>query len=152
MGNLNYLITIKTLNIMKKLGLVLTLVFTNVVATAQEIKGVNITVTIENILYGKIIGALHSTETFMKGPGILNEAINASKGEVTLTFSDVTPGIFAIMLLHDSNNNNRMDYETNGMPKESYATSGSLELYGPPTFNAAKFEVADEDLEFKIRF
>ncbi len=39
-----------------------------------------------------------------------------------------------------------MDYETNGMPKESYATSGSLEPYGPPTFNASKFEVAEEDL------
>ena len=154
MGNLNYLITIKTLNIMKTLGLILTLVFTNLVATAQEIKGVNITVTIENILSdeGKIIGALHSTETFMKSPGILNEAIDASKGEVALTFSGVTPGTFALMILHDSNNNNRMDFETNGMPKESYATSGSVELYGPPTFNAAKFEVADEDLEFRIRF
>ncbi len=154
MGNLNYLITIKTLSIMKTLGLIIGLVLTSFIVTAQKSEGVNITVIIENVLSdeGKIIGALHSTETFMKGPGILNEAINAAKGEVTLTFSDVTPGTFAIMLLHDSNNNNRMDYETNGMPKESYATSGSLELYGPPTFNAAKFEVADEDLEFKIRF
>ncbi len=154
MANLNYLITIKTLNNMKTLGLILTLVFTNLVATAQEIKGVNITVTIENVLSneGKILGSLHSEETFMKGAGLKNEAINASKGEVTLSFSDVTPGTFAIMFLHDSNNNNRMDYETNGMPKESYATSGSVELYGPPTFNTAKFEVADEDLEFRIRF
>ena len=154
MGNLNYLITIKTLNIMKTLGIILTLVFTKLVATAQEIKGVNITVTIENVLSdeGKIIGALHSTETFMKSPGILNESIDASKGEVTLTFSGVTPGTFALMILHDSNNNNRMDFETNGMPKESYATSGSLELYGPPTFNAAKIEIAEEDLELRIRF
>ncbi len=154
MGNLNYLITIKTLNSMKTLGLIIGLVLTSFIVTAQKSEGVNITVIIENVLSeeGKIIGALHSTETFMKGPGILNEAINAAKGEVTLTFSDVTPGTFAIMLLHDSNNNNRMDFETNGMPKESYATSGSLELNGPPTFNAAKFEVADEDLEFRVRF
>ena len=88
----------------------------------------------------------------MKGLGIKNEAINASKGKVTLTFSDVTPGIFAIMLLHDSNNNSRMDYEANGIPKESFSTSGDTELYGPPTFNAAKFEVAEEDLELRIRF
>ncbi len=139
---------------MKTLGLIIGLVFTSFIVTGQKSEGVNITVIIENVLSdeGKIIGALHSTETFMKGPGILNEAINAAKGEVTLTFSDVTPGTFAIMLLHDSNNNNRMDYETNGMPKESFATSGSIELYGPPTFNAAKFEVADEDLEFRVRF
>ena len=139
---------------MKTLGLVIGLVFTSFVANAQKNEGVNITLIIENVLSneGKILGALHSKETFMKGSGLKNEAINAFKGEVTLTFSDITPGTFAIMLLHDSNNNNRMDYEANGMPKESYATSGSLELYGPPTFNAAKFEVAEEDLEFRIRF
>ena len=124
LGNLNYLITAKTLNIMKTLGLIIVLVFTSFVATAQKNVGVNITLIIENVLSneGKILGALHSEETFMKGSGLKNEAINASKGEVTLTFSDVTPGTFAIMLLHDSNNNNRMDYEANGMPKESYAT------------------------------
>ncbi|MBT8306511.1 MAG: DUF2141 domain-containing protein [Maribacter sp.] len=139
---------------MKTAGLILALVLTNLVATAQEIKGVNISVTIENVLSddGKIIGALHSTETFLKGPGIMNEVINATKGEVVLTFSGVAPGTYAIMILHDGNNNNRMDYETNGMPKESYATSGSNEPYGPPNFDMAKFEVADEDLEFKIRF
>jgi uncharacterized protein (DUF2141 family) len=139
---------------MKTLGLIIVLVFTSFVATAQKNKGVNITLIIENVLSneGKILGAFHSEETFMKGSGIKNEAINASKGEVTLTFSDVTSGTFAIMLLHDSNNNNRMDYEASGMPKESYATSGGMELYGPPTFNAAKFEVSGEDLEFRIRF
>ena len=154
MGDLNYLITIKTLNIMKTLGLIIVLVFTSFVATAQKKEGVNITLIIENVLSneGKILGALHSEETFMKGSGIKNEVIDASKGEVTLTFSDITPGTFAIMLLHDSNNNNRMDYEANGMPKESYATSGDIELYGPPTFNASKFEVTDEDLELRIRF
>ena len=139
---------------MKTAGLILAFVLTSFVATAQESNGINISVTIENVLSddGKILGALHSTETFLKGPGLMNEEIKASKGEVTLTFSNVSPGTYAIMILHDSNNNNRMDYESNGMPKESYATSGSLELYGPPNFESAKFEVADEDLEFKIRF
>lgn len=139
---------------MKTSVFIIGLVFTSFVTTAQKNEGVNIKVIIENVLSneGKILGALHSEETFMKSSGLKNEAINASEGEVILTFSDVTPGTFAIMILHDSNNNNRMDYETNGMPKESYATSGSLELYGPPTFNAAKIEVAEEDLELRIRF
>ncbi|NNK76739.1 MAG: DUF2141 domain-containing protein [Maribacter sp.] len=139
---------------MKTIGLILALMVANLVATAQESKGVDIIVTIENVLSdeGIIIGALHSTETFMRGPGVINETVNASKGEVTLTFSDVTPGTFAIMILHDSNSNQRMDYEANGMPKESFVTSGSPAQYGPPTFNDAKFEVDNEDLEFKLRF
>ncbi len=139
---------------MKTLGLIIGLVFTSFVATAQKNEGVSITLTIENVLSneGTIIGGLHSEGTFMKGSGVQNEAINASKGEVTLTFTDVTPGTYALMILHDSNNNNRMDYEANGMPKERYTTSGDMGLYGPPTFNAAKFEVTAEDMEFRIRF
>jgi uncharacterized protein (DUF2141 family) len=139
---------------MKTIGLILALVVVNSMAIAQDIKGVEITVTIENVLSddGVIIGALHSSETFMRGPGIMNESVHASKGEVTLTFSDVTPGTFALMILHDSNSNQRMDYEANGMPKESYATSGSKGQYGPPSFDAAQFEVANNDLDFRIRF
>jgi len=45
-----------------------------------------------------------------------------------------------------------MDFEANGMPKESYGMSGNAMTMGPPTFNDAKFEVSNENLEFNIRF
>lgn len=108
---------------------------------------------IENVLSdeGTVMAALHTEQTFMKGPGIINQELDATKGEVTLTFENVEKGNFALMLLHDANQNNRMDFEANGMPKESYATSGGTE-FGPPSFATAKFEVTDEDLEFRIRF
>ena len=76
----------------------------------------------------------------------------ATKGEVTLTFENVEPGTFAIMVMHDENDNQRMDMEANGMPKENYGTSGQVNSFGPPTFEGAKFEVTDEDQEFRIRF
>lgn len=138
---------------MKRLGIILGLVLTSMIINAQDQEGVTITVTIENVLSdeGQIIGSLHTQDTFMKGPGIQNKSINASTGEVTLTFSDVTPGSFALMMMHDKNGNQRMDFEANGMPKESYATSGDM-AFGPPSFDGSKFEVANEDLEFRIRF
>jgi len=76
----------------------------------------------------------------------------ATTGEVTITFENVTPGTFAIMVMHDANDNQRMDMEANGMPKESYGTSGEMNLFGPPNFDSAKFEVTDEDQEIRIRF
>jgi len=87
----------------------------------------------------------------MKGQGIANKTVDAVKGAVTLTFENIKPGTYAIMLLHDSNNNKRMDFEANGMPKESYATTGEL-TFGPPSFGNSKFEVKDADLDFRIRF
>lgn len=138
---------------MKTIGLILGLVFSSLVATAQDNKGVTITVVIENVLSdeGIIMGALHTEQTFMKGPGVVNQQVDAAKGEVTLTFENVEKGSFALMLLHDANNNQRMDFEANGMPKENYATSGGT-AFGPPSFAASKFVVADQDQEFRIRF
>ncbi len=138
---------------MKTIALILGLVLTTVTGNAQESKGVTVTVTIENVLSddGNVIGALHTEQTFMKGPGVVNQLVDATKGELTLTFENIQKGNFALLLLHDKNENNRMDFEPNGMPKENYATSGET-TYGPPSFAASKFEVGEEDLEFRIRF
>jgi len=137
---------------MKNLVFILSVFFISLTAKAQE--SVTVTVTIENVLNdnGLIMASLHSDETFMKGAGIIDLADEAKKGEVTLTFENVKPGTYAIMVLHDENENNRMDFEANGMPKESYGMSGNAMVMGPPTFNDAKFDVTTEDLEFKIRF
>ena len=138
---------------MKIAALILGFVLTSFVSTAQDKEGVTITVTIENVLSdeGKILGSLHTDTTFMKGAGISNKSVDAVKGEVTLIFEGIVPGTYALMLLHDSNNNTRMDFEANGMPKENYATTGEL-AFGPPSFSNSKFEVTDKDLDFRIRF
>lgn len=140
-------------NSMKTIGLILALVFSSLVATAQDSEGVTITVIIENVLSdeGIVMGAVHTEQTFMKGAGVMNKQVDATKGEVTLTFENVKKGSYALMLLHDINSNQRMDFEANGMPKENYATSGET-TFGPPSFAGSKFDVADGDLEFRIRF
>ncbi len=121
---------------------------------AQEKTGIDITITIENVNSdeGKILAGLHTEETFMKGMGVQNLQSSIKDGMVTLTFSDVAPGDYAIMAMHDANENNRMDYQSNGMPIENYGMSGNDMTMGPPTFNSAKFTVSDEDLEMNIRF
>lgn len=121
---------------------------------AQDKKGVKVTVIIENVLKdgGTILAGLHTAETFMRGEGLASAMKPAKAGEISLTFENVTPGTYAIMVMHDSNDNKQMDLEDNGMPKESYGTSGEMNMYGPPTFEGAKFEVANQDQEIRIRF
>lgn len=53
--------------------------------------------------------------------------------------------------MHDVNDNQHMDMDANGMPKEHYATFGET-TFGPPSFDGAKFELTKEDQEFRIRF
>lgn len=139
---------------MKAIKLFIFLLFVGLLSNAQEEKTekYTVTVTIENILNdkGTILTGLHSVETFMKGKGLQN-AQNKIKGKsVTVVFKDVPAGEYAIMTMHDENDNKRMDME-NGMPKESYGMSGGT-AFGPPTFGDAKFKVIDKDLDILIRF
>ncbi|MGB5377119.1 DUF2141 domain-containing protein [Muriicola sp.] len=121
---------------------------------AQEAAGVNVQVTLENVLKegGEILAALHTANTFMKANGIDNVTVEAKKGSLSFVFKDVKPGSYAVMVMHDVNSNKNMDFDSNGLPTESYGMSGNEMVMGPPTFEAAKFEVADKDLELNIRF
>ena len=139
---------------MKTVALSLTLLFVSLLGLAQENKGIEIKVTIDNVISdeGQVLAGLHTVDTFMKGPGIQNTVQSIENGTVTFTFTDVAPGTYAIMALHDVNKNNRMDYQEGGMPKESYGMSGNDMSFGPPNIEMAKFEVKEEDLELNIRF
>jgi uncharacterized protein (DUF2141 family) len=135
---------------MKTLTLTIALLISAFVTQAQTV-----TVTIDNVLNdkGTISAALHSAETFMKGKGLQNAEVKAAKGKITITFKDVEPGTYAVMVLHDTNNNKRMDFQQNGMPLENYGTSNNpMAQMGPPQFSDAKFDVTDKDVDLTIRF
>ncbi|GGD27697.1 DUF2141 domain-containing protein [Hyunsoonleella pacifica] len=123
-------------------------------SNAQETTGKTITVTINNITNnnGHVLLSLHTENTFMKGPGIMNAKSEIIDGKITVTFKNVIPGTYAIMTLHDENDNNAMDFDDSGMPKESYGMSNNPMSYGPPQYASAKFNMTKDDLEMKIRF
>lgn len=139
---------------MKTLALIITFTLTSIFAYTQEkTESVSVTVKVDNPLNdnGHVLIGLHTIDTFMKGKGIQNAKSKVKDGKVIVTFENVTPGNYAIMVLHDENDNERMDMEVNGMPKESYGMSNNPMLYGPPTFNDAQFELT-ENKEIIIRF
>ncbi|MFD1615211.1 DUF2141 domain-containing protein [Gelatiniphilus marinus] len=140
---------------MKTLSLIITLFFAVTLIQAQEnSEGKTITVVIENIKNnkGNVLLALHTENTFMRGKGIKNEQSKIENGKITVTFKNIKPGTYAIMALHDENENNQMDFEDNGMPKEQYGMSNNPMSYGPPQFATAKFKLKAEDLEMNIMF
>jgi len=139
---------------MKNLSLVFAFAFLSQFSFAQETQGADIVVTIENVLTdgGQVYAALHTAETFMQSQSIDFVVVEGKKGSLSMSFEGVEPGTYAIMVMHDLNGNSQMDYDSNGMPVESYGMSGNDRHMGPPNFESAKFEVSEEDLELKIRF
>jgi len=125
---------------------------TNVENTSKTLpNGTSITVTVTlsgsggHIMYG-----LHNENTFMKAP--LQGSVGEIKdGKSTYTFENVTPGTYGIMVVHDKNDNKRMDFDPNGMPKEAYGMSNNPINMGPPRWEDAKFEVSTTPLSIEIR-
>ena len=140
---------------MKSLSLILVFILSSFICQAQtETIGQEITVTIKNYknTNGKIILSLHNVDSFMKTKGIKKAESEIKGDSIQISFKNIPAGEYAIMAVHDENNNNQMDFELNGMPKESYGMSNNPILYGPPTFDVAKFTLKDEDANIAIRF
>lgn len=139
---------------MKTIAITIVLFLNAFLGFSQNTEGITITVTVENLKNdnGKVLLALHDASTFMKADGIQSGESTIKDGKVTIIFTNVAPGTYAIMGIHDANDNKRMDYHDTGMPKESYGMSNNPMSFGPPQFSEAKFEVADKDLELDIRF
>ena len=70
----------------------------------------------------------------------------------TLTFDGVRPGTYAIALLHDENDNGRVDRALGMMPKEGFGFSRDAPVrMGPPEFDDAAFQVRASSIRQTIR-
>lgn len=120
--------------------------------TAQN-SNKKITVTVVNVTSdtGKVGFALYNKTTFMKKP---LQAKNAKivAGKSTVTFENIAAGEYAIICYHDKNDNDTMDFEPNGMPKEDYGASNNVINFGPPNYEDAKFIVSDKNVSLNIKF
>ena len=117
-------------------------------------KGQTIEVSVTNALSdnGTIHFALHTKETFMKAKAIYSKFSKVENGKATVIFENVPQGMYSIICFHDENENGKMDFELNGMPKENYGTSNNPMSYGPPQFEPSQFEVKNENVSLEIKF
>ncbi len=112
-----------------------------------------ITVSIDNVPSdnGTVSYALYNKDNFMKVP--VQTQSSSPKGKKSkVVFTNIEPGNYAIICFHDANSNNKMDFQSNGMPLESYGMSNNPMSFGPPNFDEAQFEVSDKDVTLEIRF
>lgn len=67
-------------------------------------------------------------------------SVAVKKGITLVEWKDIPEGTYAIALLHDENNDLKMNFTMIGLPKEGYAFSNnSMGLAGPPSFQKASF-------------
>ncbi|WP_417231329.1 DUF2141 domain-containing protein [Brevundimonas sp.] len=116
-------------------------------ATAVPALAADVTVTVKGVEArgGQVSAVLNTAGTFMRGADYIASAPGNTSGDVVLTFRDVAPGDYALMVMHDANENGRFDMDASGMPEEGYAFSNKGQpLMAMPTFEGLKFTVGTE--------
>ncbi len=90
-------------------------------------------------------------------PGDASKVFRQAAGKIengvcTLVLGDLPPGEYAISLLHDENNNLKMDTRLMGIPKEGYGASNDAKVtFGPPKYEDARFVLKGNPETVRIR-
>lgn len=112
----------------------------------------DVTVTLTGVQArgGVLLAALQTRGQFMQSAGSHGDRIERpAAGTLRLTFRDVAPGDYALMVLHDEDADGQM--KMNGyMPGEGWAMINADVLRGPPTFDLVKFTVTATGADISV--
>lgn len=125
--------------------------------SAQSKGTATVTVVVNGIesKVGSIQIALFSTKASFPNekPYKANKLSLKESGEVRLTFKDIPFGEYALAVYHDKNDNDKLDTNLVGIPKEPYGFSNNHNpKFSRPDYEEAKVEIrqASQTLNVKI--
>lgn len=100
-----------------------------------------------------IIGLFRSSDRFNEMPWMA-EKVLVSGNSLVVHFRDVPEGTYAISVIHDANDNGKIDKNFIGIPTEGFGFSNNvMGTFGPPGFSAASFHCpASQPVEIKLRY
>jgi len=77
--------------------------------------------------------------------------IRVRKAQARCDFEDISPGTYAIAVIHDENMNGKLDTNWLGFPVEGYGFSrGAQRFIGVPSFPAASFPYDGRNLDLTV--
>lgn len=138
-------------NLIKIIGL---FILSTSLATAQNTKGNDITVSVTNIKNNKgtIFLALYNTEDTFLNRGIKAFRATIHENSCEVKFENMPDGEYAVSIYHDENGNNKLDTGMFGIPKEDYGCSNNAKgLFGPPKWTDAKFTLQNQSITKTIQ-
>lgn len=95
---------------------------------------------------GRIAIALFNSEKDFTTKAMQGKTTVAKAGEVQITFENITSGDYAISVMHDANENDELDSNAIGIPKEGFGFSNdAMGMFGPPSFEKAKFNLSGDN-------
>lgn len=122
--------------------ILLILFFTNTAFGQNTINSIEVKIiNIDNSDGKMMIGLYASEDNWLKTPfkGLYGKIVN---GTCEAVFENIEDGIYAITVFHDENDDDELDTNFLGIPKEDIGSSNDAPaIFGPPKWKDAKFEV-----------
>ncbi|HEV2550695.1 MAG TPA: DUF2141 domain-containing protein [Stellaceae bacterium] len=82
---------------------------------------------------------------------LIGTAIRAKRGSQSTVFTQLPPGRYAVIVIHDENDNGRLDENAMGAPTEGYGFGNNARGFlSAPSFEAASITVGDADVSTSI--
>ncbi len=96
---------------------------------------------------GTAMIALYDSEENFLGKLLLGKISEIENKEAKVIFSDVPEGIYAISVVHDEDDNGKLNMVMGFYPSEATGASNNAPAkFGPPKWEDAKFEVKNGQL------
>jgi uncharacterized protein (DUF2141 family) len=93
----------------------------------------------------------NSKEGYEKEKSLKYDHVSIKNKKASFTFEDLPFGDYVVKVYHDANNNNKMDTNFLGAPKEAYGFSNNVRgIFGPPDYEDVKFSLDKKMLSLEI--
>ncbi|MDK2126455.1 DUF2141 domain-containing protein [Parachitinimonas caeni] len=100
---------------------------------------------------GKLLIAVYGSQQYLSKP-LAQRRLDASAGRMQVSLTDVPVGELAVVVIHDENDNRKLDRNDVGMPTEAYGFSNDARGWmGPPKFDQAKVRVGETGASIHIK-
>ncbi|MCU0353704.1 MAG: DUF2141 domain-containing protein [Cytophagales bacterium] len=139
----------------KRIIIVFSLLLGSVAAALAQTGKLTVTITNLRSNNGTVLASLYKS-----ADGFPTESKKAVKqtsakiagGKATLVFEGVPAGTYAVSVMHDENDDKKMETNWMGIPKEGTAASNDAKgKFGPPKFEDAKFKTNGTDTGIAIK-
>ena len=104
-------------------------------------------------LVGTIRATLDGSEMAFKNaaPTTQTSEMSVTSSEIELLFLDVPAGVYAVKVIHDENDDKKLNQNLLGIPSEHYGISNNvMGKFGLPAFNEASFKVSSGETVLSI--
>lgn len=122
---------------------------------ASAVRAADLTITVERVRGSSsgVLVAVHSDPARFPSDwngAVARARVGAAPGSVRVVVPGLPPGRYAVIAVHDEDDNGEMSKGAFGLPREGFGTSNNPGFIGPPRFSPALITVTG-DASISIR-